>query len=68
MNLALTRVSDIFRVLTSFPYAEEVSAPKGARECLSPIKSEQEPFLSLVCLSPLPPCLRLHAAYQAKFE
>ena len=37
INLVFTRVSSIFRSLTSFPYPERFSAPKGARKCLSPI-------------------------------
>jgi hypothetical protein len=36
MNLVFTRVSGIFRSLTSFPCYEAFSAPKGARKCLSP--------------------------------
>jgi hypothetical protein len=38
MNLVFTRVSGIFRSLTSFPCYEAFSAPKGARKCLSPTR------------------------------
>jgi len=36
INLAFTRVSDIFRASTSFSCCETFSAPKGARKFLSP--------------------------------
>lgn len=36
INLVLTRVSGIFRALTSFAYSQRFSAPLGARKCLSP--------------------------------
>ncbi len=38
INLAFTRVSDIFKASTSFSCCETFSAPKGARKCLSPTK------------------------------
>jgi len=38
INLALTRVSGIFRTLTSFAYPQRFSAPLGAGKCLSPTK------------------------------
>lgn len=37
INLVLTRVSGIFKALTSFAYSQRFSAPLGARKCLSPI-------------------------------
>jgi hypothetical protein len=40
INLVLTRVSGIFRALTSFAYPDRFSAPLGARKCLSPNKQQ----------------------------